>query len=441
MTTVQGVDVIVLAGGLGTRLRSAIGEQQKVAALLAGRSMLDRILERLETENEVGRIFVCAGYDADRVRSQVDRRRGPAREVVVLTEDTPRGTGGALAFAMKWGASDPCLVVNGDSWFNAPLVPLLTLHAQRDSWATLAAAHVERTSQYGSLEINGNRVVKFGEKTEEQGAGWVNAGFSVLSHAAMSIAPKQPTFSLERDVLQQLPLGRVHAMKWSGPFLDVGTPERWELGCRFFDGLNERAWNSEIDLLVALDRDGTLIEEKHYLAEPEQVELVHGAAGAIKKLRAHHARVVMVTNQSGVARGFFDLRAVAAVNERVDLLLRREGARLDGVFVCPHGPNENCGCRKPAPGMVLHAVDSLGLREPDIWVVGDKATDVETAGSVGGRSILVGTGYGQTEQKNTQVNCDFMVPSIVEAVDLVCHAHAEASLVEAMQRATSTQSR
>lgn len=151
---------------------------------------------------------------------------------------------------------------------------------------------------------------------------------------------------------------------------------------------------------VFLDRDGTVIQEREYLADPAGVRLVPGAAEAIRRLRAAGYAVVIVTNQSGIARGLYresDYRAVAA---RLDTMLARAGARPDGTYHCPHHPDLTgpCPCRKPGTGMHRRAAEELGLDLAASVYVGDKPTDVEPGLALGGRGVLVRTGYGRESE-------------------------------------------
>jgi D-glycero-D-manno-heptose 1,7-bisphosphate phosphatase len=153
---------------------------------------------------------------------------------------------------------------------------------------------------------------------------------------------------------------------------------------------------------VFLDRDGTIIEEVGYLADPAAVVLIDGAAAAIARLNAAGVPVVVVTNQAGVARGYFPEECVGRVHDRLDELLAREGARVDGYFVCPHHPSEgrppyrrDCDCRKPAAGLLLRAAEQLGLDLARSFMIGDKLSDVEAGARAGCGTVLVRTGYGR----------------------------------------------
>lgn len=145
---------------------------------------------------------------------------------------------------------------------------------------------------------------------------------------------------------------------------------------------------------VLLDRDGTINVERHYLSDPDQLELYPGVGEAMHRLADLGFGLVVITNQSGIARGYFDLATLARIHDRLRDLLKVHGVRLDGIYLCPHGPDDDCDCRKPLPGMVNQAVADLGFDPKRAFVVGDKRVDVELARAVGATGILVRTGHG-----------------------------------------------
>jgi D-glycero-D-manno-heptose 1,7-bisphosphate phosphatase len=152
---------------------------------------------------------------------------------------------------------------------------------------------------------------------------------------------------------------------------------------------------------VFLDRDGTVIQERGYLDRLELIELFPWSAEAIRLLKDAGYAVVIVTNQAGIARGYFDEAFVRSAHVHLDALLRERGAVVDGYYYCPHHPDAAvehyrlaCDCRKPAPGLVRRAAADLGLDVGRSFVVGDKWLDVGLAVNAGARGILVRTGYG-----------------------------------------------
>ncbi len=143
---------------------------------------------------------------------------------------------------------------------------------------------------------------------------------------------------------------------------------------------------------VFLDRDGTIIEDVGYLGDPEQVRLLPGAAEAIGRLNRAGLLTVVVTNQSGIARGLFDEEAYQATRVRLDRLLADQGARLDGQYHCPHHPELSgpCECRKPGPLLYRRAAEDLAIDLTASWWVGDRLHDVQPAVALGGRGIVLG---------------------------------------------------
>lgn len=167
---------------------------------------------------------------------------------------------------------------------------------------------------------------------------------------------------------------------------------------------------------VILDRDGTLIRERHYLADPDQVELSPGAAESLCQLRGMGLGLVLVTNQSGIGRGLFDLAALERVHQRMKQLLHYRGAWLDGIYFCPHRPDEACNCRKPAPGMIEKAARELRFDPHESFVIGDRACDIELGQRVGATTCLVLTGYGGQAAKDGSIQPDYVVDDLASAV-------------------------
>ncbi len=158
--------------------------------------------------------------------------------------------------------------------------------------------------------------------------------------------------------------------------------------------------------IALLDRDGTVIVEKAFLADPKGVELIPGAAAAIRRLKRAGWAVSIVTNQSGVGRGYYSLAAMKRTNARVLALLRRAGARVDSLEYCPHHPAAKigryrriCACRKPGPGMARRAARKARATLAGCVAVGDRLVDVELGQRLGGAGVLVQTGYGREHRR------------------------------------------
>jgi histidinol-phosphate phosphatase family protein len=166
---------------------------------------------------------------------------------------------------------------------------------------------------------------------------------------------------------------------------------------------------------VFLDRDGTINEDKGYIRHPSEVCLIPGAAMAIKALNDRGIKVIVVSNQSGVARGFLSLHDLEKVNKRlVELLDDVGGAHLDALYVCPHLPDDACKCRKPAVGLVKKAIEEHGVKCS--YVVGDKGADIGLARRSGAGAVLVRTGHGEEELAHLAEDPDFIARDLTEAV-------------------------
>ncbi|VBB69560.1 D-glycero-D-manno-heptose 1,7-bisphosphate phosphatase [invertebrate metagenome] len=168
-----------------------------------------------------------------------------------------------------------------------------------------------------------------------------------------------------------------------------------------------------------LDRDGTLNVDTHYLSHPDQLTLLPGVASGLRQLQAMKFGLIVLTNQSGVARGFFDESQVAAIHARLRAMLMAEGVRLDGFYICPHGPDDNCACRKPRPGLLQQVRCHHSFDSRQAYMIGDKEADIGMGQVAGMRTVLVRTGYGRESEYRGSITPDFVVDTLVEAASLV----------------------
>ncbi|MCD6418723.1 HAD family hydrolase [bacterium] len=178
---------------------------------------------------------------------------------------------------------------------------------------------------------------------------------------------------------------------------------------------------------VFVDRDGTLIVEKGFLSDPDGVEVIPGAIEAVKKLNDEGFAVIVVSNQSGVARGYFGEDAVVKVNDRVKSLFAEGGAKIDALYYCPHYANGSveeyaidCPCRKPGTGMVEKAVRELNV--VPAFVIGDRKSDVELGKNLGVPAVLVLSGYGREQPDEVVKMADFVAEDISSAVDWILNS-------------------
>ena len=170
---------------------------------------------------------------------------------------------------------------------------------------------------------------------------------------------------------------------------------------------------------VLLDRDGTINEEIGYVLRPDELRLIPGALDALAELRGLGLGLVVVTNQSPVGRGMITAGDLNAIHQRLRELLAEGGVTLDRIEVCPHLPDEGCGCRKPGTLMVDRAAAALGFDPREGWIVGDHGVDMTLGRAVGARTILLRTGHGQDEVAKAGGDADVIVDDLAAAADLI----------------------
>ncbi|MDO9081919.1 MAG: HAD-IIIA family hydrolase, partial [Humidesulfovibrio sp.] len=364
------VTAYILAGGFGTRLRQVVDDRPKALAEILGRPYIFHLLDTLARAG-LTRVVLCTGHRAEQLEQAVGLAyRG--MDIAYSREREPLGTGGALRQGLARHPADLALVINGDSLTDADLGGFLAWFQQHDLQAALLLVPMPDTARYGRVGTDERgRVTAFEEKGPG-GPGLISAGVYLLRSGAVSaIAPGQPA-SIEQDVFPGLAAsGRLGGFETRARFLDIGTPESYAGAGRFLLGDRPGA------RAVFLDRDGTVIAERHYLSDPAGVELLPGAAVGLRRMRALGLRLVLVSNQSGVGRGYFARADVERVHGRLLELLEAQGVTLDAMYVCPHAPDEGCGCRKPLPGLLERARTELGIDLAQSFMVGDKPCDVD----------------------------------------------------------------
>jgi len=173
---------------------------------------------------------------------------------------------------------------------------------------------------------------------------------------------------------------------------------------------------------IFMDRDGTVSKEIGYMYDPGLYKPFAWTGPAIRRINESGMKAVLITNQSGIERGYFDEAAVHEVHDILQAELARHGAKLDAIYFCPHRPDTGCECRKPNPGMLVRAQRELDIDLVRSYVIGDKYVDVETAYAVGAKSVLVLTGYGRDERevhKDSEHQPHFMAEDLTQAVEAI----------------------
>jgi len=410
---------VVLAGGRGTRLASVVADRPKPLAPVDGEPFLNRLLDQLAAAG-CARVVLCTGHLGEQIEAELGREHA-GMVLCYSREERPLGTGGALRLALPLLADPAVLVLNGDSYVDVDLAGFVARARHRGRAALLAVA-VADTLRYGRLEFaatpdagatgDASLVVGLREKGVP-GPGAINAGIYWLPRLVLAGLPAGEPLSFETDVLPQLVATGLPAERHEAPFLDIGVPADYAAAADFFAACAARRQRQRKGLLV-VDRDGTLIVEKHYLADPAGVELLPGVVDGLRSFAAEGYEVAVVTNQSGVGRGYFDEQRLAEVHAELQRQLANHGIAVRGIWYCPHHPELRCGCRKPEPGLLHAAMDQLGYRKEQVLVVGDKACDIELGARLGVRTALVRTGYGVGTEQAAVCRPDHVVDSLAE---------------------------
>jgi len=175
---------------------------------------------------------------------------------------------------------------------------------------------------------------------------------------------------------------------------------------------------------VFLDRDGTIMEDTNYVGDVSRVILIPSAAPALKQLHDAGYRLFIVTNQSGVGRGYFTHEAVAEIHAHLDEYFARSGVQFDRYYICPHHPEDNCDCRKPKTKFLLEAAHEYGLDLRRCYMIGDRASDIQTGTAAGTKTILVLTGAGRETLAKQTVTTDFVADNVGDAATWILKQNA-----------------
>jgi D-glycero-D-manno-heptose 1,7-bisphosphate phosphatase len=380
----------ILAGGLATRLGTISREVAKPVLEVGERPFLAWLMRDLQRFG-VEEFVILTGHLAGAVRDAVEHAADslPKRTSLVFSEEkSPAGTAGALRQA-RAKLAERFLLCNGDSIFDANLATLLHDSAADDA-ATLGRLMLRDlpdASRYGVVELRQDNVVAFRERPAEGQPGTINAGIYALHHDVLDHCPK--VGSLERDVLPALAgAGRLRGTLGHGFFVDIGEPIDLEKARHDLTAVLTRP-------ALLLDRDGVLNVDHGYVGTRDRWDWVDGALDAVKFATDHGWHVFVITNQSGVARGYYSEEQVATLMGWAADEARRHGGTIDDWRSCPFHPEATVPAyrrasewRKPRPGMIVSLIASWGLTPAHCLLIGDQSIDLEAARNAGIRGEL-----------------------------------------------------
>lgn len=385
---------VILAGGKGTRLGALSKNCPKPMQKIGRRPFLEYLIWNLKRQG-FSRFILLLGYKASSIIDHFGDGSDFGIKIDYVIETEPLGTGGALALAFSQDKLDETfLFCNGDTIFDFNYNDLVCLIANSSALVGLSLRRVDDASRYGSVELVDTTVMKFSEKSNAS-HGLISGGVAVMKKEVASLISNAPC-SLEADIIPLLVTKQlVRGRAYDGFFLDIGLPETL--------GQAQEAipqWRRKKALF--LDRDGVLNRDLGYVCSQNRFEWVEGAIETVKLMNDHGILVVVVTNQAGIARGFYDEVEFQAFMHWINSELRARGAHLDAWYHCPHHPTEGlppylgeCACRKPKPGMLEIAIIDWEIDPGDALLVGDKESDIQAATECGIRSVLYNENDGK----------------------------------------------
>ncbi len=397
---------LILAGGLGTRLSGVIPKVPKPMAPIAGVPFLEYQIKFLKAQG-FRRFTLLTGHLSEIIENHF--KNGSHLDVCIdySIEKEPLGTGGAIRRAIE--STEPSetnfLVLNGDSLFTADVKRFLTLSQNQTS---LALKYSHNLSRFGSVEIDSDLMIsKFNEKSSDARDGYINAGLYHIRREDLDILPLGKS-SIEKDVFEPLSSAkRLMGVPCGGKFVDIGTPESYDWSQDHLP-----SWlNLKNKPALFLDRDGILIRHKPYLHKPEEIELIPETIEVIKNAKKRGYWVIVVTNQSGVGRGYFTEQDCARVNQTINHLFLQNGAEIDAWYACyDHPEAENKDYRghslrrKPQPGMLLQASEDFPTDLTRSFMIGDNITDQIELPDL--RTILVSGDFDLSKAKDSTCICN-----------------------------------
>ena len=392
--------VVLMAGGKGTRIASVASDIPKPMIHIEGKPVLEHEIECLRNQGftdlilTVGHLsHVITDYFGD--GSGISPATGKPFGVSIqyYVEKEPLGNAGAL-YKLRDQLTEDFLLLNADAVFNVDFNRFVAYHRKKGGLVTLFTHPNNHPYDSGLIVAGEDGAVTRWLAKEDDRTGWfqnrVNAGLHVISPEVLKTPVPAGKVDLDRQILKPLAgTGKMFVYDSPEYVKDMGTPERYQSVCAAFREGRVQAKNlSNLQKAVFLDRDGTINQYVGFLRDIDEFVLLPGAAEAIRKINDSGYLAIVVTNQPVIARGEVTLQQLRQIHNKMETLLGREGAYLDGIYFCPHHPHKgylgevpelkfDCECRKPKVGMLLKAAQDFHIDLHASFMVGDSLSDVQ----------------------------------------------------------------
>ncbi|MEM7425244.1 MAG: HAD-IIIA family hydrolase [Pseudomonadota bacterium] len=376
---------VILVGGLGTRLGEISRTCPKPMLPVGGRPFVERLIENAARFG-FSEFLLLAGHHSDVVRRHFATGAydtpGRTVNVKVLVEPEPRGTGGALRFAADH-LQAKFLMLNGDAFFDFNWLDLVAAPMPAEVVGWIGLRQMADASRFGIVTTDETgRMLQMLERPEAPGPGMINGGVYWLNRNIIDLIPADEAVSIERTVFPALVSRKaLYARAYDGMFVDIGVPDDYQRAQTM--PLSQRP-------AVFFDRDGVLNHDAGYTHRREDFRWIDGAVEAIKAVNDRGMFAFVVTNQAGVARGYYSEDDVQALHQWMSEQLALQGAHIDDFRYCPHHPDAgrgayraSCSWRKPGPGMLKDLLAHWPVDLARSCLVGDKPSDLEAAEGAG----------------------------------------------------------
>ena len=414
--------VVIMAGGRGTRITSVASDIPKPMIKIGDKPVLEHELECLRSQgftdiiitvSHLGHIIMDYFGDGSKVSPATGKPFGV--HIEYYFEKEPLGNAGAL-FKIKEKLTEDFLLLNADALFDVDFNRFVDYHRQHGALVTLFAHANDHPYDSGLLVVDKDNYVQQWLTKEDARPQYyrniVNGGLHVISPKVLDVEINTPKVDLDRQILKPL-AGTEKMLCYNSPEYakDMGTPERYYAACADYKSGKIQGKNlRNKQKAIFLDRDGTINKYVGYLRTPEQFELLDGVGEAIRKINLSGYLAIVVTNQPVIARGEVTVDGLQQIHNKMETMLGKEGAYLDGVYYCPHHPDKGfageveelkvvCECRKPKAGLLLKAAKDFNIDLSQSWMIGDSENDVLAGKNAGCKTALIGeTDYGQNLQ-------------------------------------------
>ena len=421
------MQTVIMAGGKGTRVSSIADDIPKPMIPILGKPILEHQINCLK-ENGLTEIILVIGHLGKHITNYFGDGSRFGCNISYFNETEPLGTAGAL-YKLE-NLSDNFILLNGDVIFDMDFSRMISFHKQKNAHATLAV-HPNSHPFDSALVVSNSDNQVTGWLNKEDERMWyknqVNAGVHILSVDFLKNCPQTKNkIDLDRDMLKpSISGGKIFAYSTPEYIKDMGTPERYaQVTSDIEKGIVHGKNLKEKQKCVFLDRDGTInvLTEGHFVIKPEHLELIDGAAQAIKTINDLGYLAIVITNQPVIARGEVDFQTLDIIHMKMETELGKHGAYIDDLFFCPHHPEKGfegerpeykieCTCRKPKPGMILEAAQKYNIDLAKSIMVGDDKRDVEAGKAAGCKTVLIRNPH---EKEETECTADMQCASLNE---------------------------